>query len=163
MDAEEKKEMAKIAYKQAYDYDISFGCCPQCVLAAVQDVLDEDVISDDVIKAAHALAGGGGLLVDGTCGAISGGLMAIGALYGREREQFGKFRSMKSYVLGKKLITKFRKEYGGITCKHIQEKYTGRTWDMWDINEYKQFSSTTCKKECAILSAKVASWIVEML
>lgn len=161
MTDQEKKEVAQKAYQLAYDYDLQYGACPQCVLAAVKETIG--IVSDDLLKAGHALSGGGGLRGTGTCGALAGGLMVIGTKYGRDRDNFGKTRNLKSFQLSKDLMDKFFDLYNGYSCNHIQEKYTGKTYNMWDQNEIKEFKCTSCKEECAKLSGNVAKWVVEMV
>jgi len=51
------------------------------VLLAVQETLD--LKNDLVFKAATGFAGGMGLLGVSACGALSGGIIAIGQKYGR--------------------------------------------------------------------------------
>jgi C_GCAxxG_C_C family probable redox protein len=162
MKKEEKKELAEEAYQAAYTYDIEYGCCPQCVLAAIQDTVDVG-ITDEIVTAAHALAGGGGLLTQGTCGALNGGLMAIAAKHGRPPDDFGVKRHLKSYKLGKDLVEWFKERYGGLTCTHIQQKYTDRTWDLWDAEDFKAFHESPCHVECAKITGEVARWCVEHL
>jgi len=81
LDASEKQEALEKVYQSAYDYERTAGCCPQCVLAAIQDVLGMG--GDEIFKAAHPLAGGGGLALKGTCGALAGAMLAVGSVYGR--------------------------------------------------------------------------------
>ena len=37
MNTEEKHALAEQAYQKALRYELDYGCCPQCVLAVVQD------------------------------------------------------------------------------------------------------------------------------
>lgn len=39
MDTKNKTELAEKAYKLAFDYELEFGCCPQCVLTTVKEPL----------------------------------------------------------------------------------------------------------------------------
>mgnify|MGYP001048095818 CR=1 FL=1 len=39
------------AYRLAFEYESKYGCCPQCVIAAVEDVFNLKM--DDVFKAGH--------------------------------------------------------------------------------------------------------------
>ena len=57
---------------------------------------------------------------------------------------------------------RFRQEFGGVTCRQLQQQFTGRTYDMWDAGEYKAFDDARGKK-CAHATATVTKWIVEML
>ena len=77
MSNDDKQALAEQAYQKALQYELSYGCCPQCVLATVQETVG--VVDDQTIKASHGLSGGGGLVGQGTCGALTGGLMAISA------------------------------------------------------------------------------------
>jgi C_GCAxxG_C_C family probable redox protein len=161
MEKEKIQELAEKAYQLAYDYDLQFGCCPQCVLAAVKETIG--IVTDELITASHTLSGGGGLRGIGTCGALAGGLMALGAKFGRPRDQFGKGRYLKSFQVAKELIDRFNEKYESISCNDIQEKYTGRTYDMWNQDEITEFKSSCCKEACAELTGNIAKWVVEMM
>lgn len=131
------------------------------MLAAVQDVFG--ISSDDVFKAGHALAGGSGLTGNGTCGALSGGILALGCMYGRERENFAQ-NIMKPYKLAKELHDKFVEEYGSCICRDVQKKIFGRSFNLWDPSEYKEFEKMGGHKDkCPEVVGKVARWVAEML
>ncbi len=95
MDTEDKKALAEQAYRKAADYEQRYGSCPQCILRAVQETVGG--IDDATIKAAHGLAGGGGLSGEGTCGALAGGLLVLSARFGRDRENMDKGRNLNNY------------------------------------------------------------------
>ncbi len=159
---EEKVALAEKAYQIAYAYDERYGCCPQCVLAAVQETIGG--IDDSVIKAAHALAGGGGLSGEGTCGAMAGGQLALGAYFGRDRNQegFGNGRFLKSYQYSKQLYDKFKDRYDCVSCNNYQKEFTGKHWDFWKEEESKEFK-TLRKNKCAMLTGEIAQWVVEKI
>ena len=77
MGSEAKKTLGEQAYEKAVKYEMDYGCCPQCVLATVQETVGG--VDDQTIKASHGLSGGGALLGEGVCGALTGGLMALSA------------------------------------------------------------------------------------
>ncbi len=156
-----KQELAEKAYQLAYDYDLKFGCCPQCVLLAVKETIG--IVSDDIIKAAHPLSGGCALIGSGTCGAITGGLLALGAKFGRDVESLGKGKFMKSFMVGKQLMDKVEAEFGATTCNAIQEKCHGRTYSMWDAEEIKKLKNDEFVKYCAEMTGKIAQWCVEIM
>ena len=160
MTKEEKQALAEQAYAKALQYELDYGCCPQCVLATVQETIG--IIDDQTIKAAHGLSGGGGLMGQGACGALTGGLMALSAKRGRDRDKLDKGRFINNFKKGKELVEKFRQEFGGITCEELQKQFTGRVYDMWDVNEYQQFDKDRGKK-CAHATGTVTKWIIEML
>jgi len=160
MTARNKTEIAEEAYKLAFDYELEFGCCPQCVLTTVKETVG--FVTDDVIKASHGLSGGGGLAGVGTCGALTGGLMALSSKRGRDRENFPKGKYIVNFKHGEKLVEKFKQEFGGVTCQELQQNFTGRTYDLWNADEYSQFDKER-ETKCAHASAMVAKWVVEAI
>ncbi|MEM3193541.1 MAG: C-GCAxxG-C-C family protein, partial [Candidatus Bathyarchaeia archaeon] len=79
------------AYNLAFKYEAEFGSCPQAVLRSIRETFNLEKM-DIVIKSAHALAGGLGLSGEGTCGALSGGVLALGYFFGRSLEDMGRGR-----------------------------------------------------------------------
>ncbi len=156
----EKEALAEEAWQRALDYELEFGCCPQCVLAVVQELLGG--VSDDLIKASHGLSGGCALEGKGACGALSGGLVALSTRAGRDRDKLHAGRGMGNFQLGKELAEAFRKEFGGFTCEDLQKAFTGRTYDMWKPEEYAAFSRARGSK-CAEATAWVTRWVVRRL
>lgn len=156
----DKQALAEEAARRARQYELDFGSCPQCVLAAIQETVG--IIDDATIKAVHGLAGGGALMGKGTCGALTGGLIALSAKRGRDRDKLDKGRFMGNYQKGKELVDRFQAEFGGVTCEELQQKFTGRNYDMWRAEEYKAFDDARGDK-CANATATVTRWVVELL
>ena len=160
MATDDRQALAQQAYQKALQYELDYGCCPQCVLAAVQETVG--VVDDSTIKASHGLSGGGGLMGKGACGALTGGLVALSAKRGRDRDKLHKGRFVNNFQKGKELVERFRQEFGGVTCEELQQRFTGRIYDMWNIEEYKAFDQAR-GKQCALATAAVTKWVVEML
>lgn len=155
-----KEQLAEAAYQKAFDYELQYGCCPQCVLTTVKETIGH--VTDETIKASHGLSGGGGLMGEGACGALTGGLLALSCKRGRERDKFHKGKFIGNFQAGKKLVERFQEEFGGITCQELQKQFTGRTYNMWDTKEYQQFD-TDRKNQCANATGLVTKWVVEMM
>jgi C_GCAxxG_C_C family probable redox protein len=160
MDSVEKNSLAQQAYEKAVTYELNYGCCPQCVLATVQETVG--IIDDATIKASHGLSGGGGLAGQGTCGALTGGLMALSAKFGRDRDKLDKGRCINNFKKSKELVERFQKEFGGITCEDLQKQFTGRTYNMWNAEDYQAFDVAR-GKQCAHATGTVTQWVIEML
>ncbi len=160
MDIEQKRLLGEQAYEKALKYELDYGCCPQCVLTTVQETIG--IVDDQTIKASHALSGGGALMGEGTCGALVGGLMALSAKYGRDRDKLDRGRFINSFKKAKELSERFRQEFGGLTCRELQKQFTGRNYDMWNAEEYKAFSDARGLK-CANATGTVTKWVIEML
>lgn len=160
MDSEQKLALGKAAYDKALKYELDYGCCPQCVLATVQETVG--IVDDQTVKASHGLSGGGGLLGEGVCGALSGGLLALSAKFGRDRDKLDKGRYINNFKKSRDLVERFRQEFGGITCEELQQQFTGRTYDMWNAAEYQAFDDAR-GKQCAHATGTVTKWVVEMM
>ena len=160
MSTDDKQALAQQAYDKALKYELDYGCCPQCVLAAVQETVG--VVDDSVIKASHGLSGGGGLSGKGACGALTGGLVALSAKRGRDRDKLDKGRFINNFKKGEELVERFQAEFGGVTCEELQQQFTGRTYDMWKAEEYQAFNDARGHK-CALATATVTKWVVEMM
>ena len=155
-----EQTLGEQAYEKALKYELDYGCCPQCVLATVQETIG--IVDDQTIKASHGLSGGCALSGAGICGALTGGIMALSAKYGRDRDKLDRGRCINNFKKTKELSERFEQEFGGLTCSELQRQFTGRTYDMWNAEEYKAFSDARGLK-CANATATVTKWVVEML
>ena len=88
--------------------------------------------------------------------------MALSAKRGRDRDKLDKGRFIGNFQKGNELVERFRAEFGGVTCEELQKNFTGRTYDMWKAEEYKAFDAARGQK-CALATATVTRWVVEML
>lgn len=160
MSTADRQALAQQAYDKALRYELDYGCCPQCVLSAIQETVG--IVDDSVIKASHGLSGGGALSGQGACGALTGGLVALSAKRGRDRDKLDKGRFINNFKKGQELVDRFRAEFGGVTCQELQQRFTGRTYDMWQAEEYQAFSDAR-GEQCAQATATVTKWVIEML
>jgi C_GCAxxG_C_C family probable redox protein len=96
-----------------------------------------DLRDTGAFKAASALAGG----IAGrgeTCGALIGGIMAIGQVLGREsledREQF-----QKAMVPAGEMYLKFKEAVGHTLCAEIHKILFGRSFRLYEDEEKEAF------------------------
>lgn len=156
------EKASKKAYELAFKYEANYGSCPQAVLRALQEVFGYKM--NDLIKSSHALAGGTALSGEGTCGALVGGIMAICFEHGRELKDMDKGRFLKSYALAKRLYDKFVEEFGSCLCKEVQKKIFGRSFNLWNAEDYKEFENAGAHRDkCPDVAGKAAQWAAEIL
>jgi len=155
------EDMTKRAYELGFNFEKEYGSCPQCAFAAVSEVLGKG--SREIFKAIDGLAGGLARSVNGTCGALSGGVVAISRRYGREDfPNLGERE--KCMTLAKKLHDRFIEEYGSVLCKDIQTKILGRSYNFWDPKDREEFEKAGGHAEkCPDVVGKAARWAVEIL
>jgi C_GCAxxG_C_C family probable redox protein len=158
-----REEILKKVYDLAFKYEAERGSCPQCVVAAIFEVLG--IGDKETIKAADSLAGGTALSTEGTCGALVGGLLAIGAVVGRTYEDFSAGeRRRRVFQYSKKLYDKFIEEYGSPICKDVHMKLFNRTFNLMDPKDYAEFEKMGAHVDkCPAVSGKVARWTAEIL
>ena len=151
------------AYKLAFKYEAELGSCPQCVLAAIKETLD--ICDESIIKSADGLAGGTALSSKGTCGALVGGMLAISSISGREYDDFKKGkRNRRVFQFVKILYDRFIKEYGSALCCDVQKKIFGKSFNLMDPNEYKEFKKAGAHVDkCPTVSGQTAKWTVDIL
>jgi hypothetical protein len=119
------------------------------------------------VAASVSLAGGGSGATTGSCGAFSGGLMALSAAHSprsetlseperedsnRARAKFNEFRDW------------FIREYGGVSCRDVQTRLFGRYFNLMDEEGHKEFfefikSGPSCNRVMTGTAVKVAQML----
>jgi C_GCAxxG_C_C family probable redox protein len=153
------------AYQLGQEYEQTYKGCSQSAVAAIQDALN--IRNDDVFKAATGLAAGGGMCIDGSCGAYAGATMVLSSLLGRERDDFEDRAEVlfKNFALIQKLREKFIQEYGSIACFNIQTRMFGRPYylaDMDDLNRFEEAGGHD-ERHCPEVVGKAARWAAELI
>lgn len=157
-----REEQLEMAFKKAKEYEMKGGGCPQCTLAGIFDALG--IWNDDVYKAATGLADGVGLTGDGHCGALSGGVMAISLIFGREKKDSSDMTKLvKANLLSKKLHDRFVKKYGSARCADIQTSLVGRFYNLYDPEEMKASVAAGMLDKCSTLVGEVARMATEII
>ena len=158
-----KDQVLEKVYDLAYKYEAKRGSCPQCVLSALHKTLD--IADPATIQASDALAGGCALSTQGTWGALTGGLLAIGSVVGRTYEDFliGETRR-RVFQYAKKLFDRFTEEYGSPLCKDVQKKLMGRSFNLFDAKDYEEFEKAGAHvNKCTSVSGNTARWAAEII
>lgn len=158
----ESAEISELAFNKAKQYEMRSGGCSQCSLSGVFDALG--VENDDIFKAATGLADGVGLSGDGHCGALSGGVLAIGYFFGRAKEDFGDMMKLvKGNLLSKKLHDRFVEKYGACRCADLQNSFFGRFYNLYDPEEMKAAVKAGMLDTCSTLVGEVARMTTEII
>jgi len=115
-------------------YEVTYFGCSQTTLAGLIEAFG--IGGPDLLRASTCLAGG--VVRRGhVCGALTGGLMMIGFLTGRDDlEMFPQYQRAMEY--GNRLYRKFLNEYGTVSCSDIQKLQFGRTYDLQDPDDREQ-------------------------
>ena len=119
--------------------------------------------SHEVFKAGSALAGGVARRGE-TCGALTGAILAIGCVAGREkledREQY-----VKAHQVAGRVYEQFREKVGHTLCAEIHKIRYGKVYRLFIPEESKAFhdmgghSRTGCPEVCGV-AARIAAEVI---
>jgi C_GCAxxG_C_C family probable redox protein len=90
--------------------------CSERVFLTLHEILKPDIPSEAVAM----LSGFGGGLAgtrDGVCGAVSGGIAAIGLLHGRRRPPEGSRE--RAYEVSREFVCRFKTMFGTTVCREL--------------------------------------------
>lgn len=162
----EKDEIINRVAKKAGDYEELYLNCAQGTLQALQEEFNLEGTS--VLKAASWMPG----LVSRkeTCGALLGGLMALGLALGRGSLNDPSYQTpegTRKYWTDKKRAWRFceafRREFGSTMCGDIRPKIMGRDYDTMNPEELKQFIADGGARKCRLpaeTAARIAAEII---
>lgn len=106
--------LKETAYKYySKDYDLN---CAETILYTANDEYKLN-LDKNTLKTMAAF--GGGMAVEGVCGAISGAIAALGILFTKDRAH----ESDRIKLLTKEFIEKFTERLGTENCKILKDKY----------------------------------------
>lgn len=150
-------------YQRAFQYEAKLGSCPQCVLAALKEILS--IGNESIFQASQGLTGGTALSTQGTCGALAGGMIAISSLLGRTYQEFTEGQKKRLvYKYTKRLYDRFTKEYGSPLCCDIQKKLFGRSYVLLDKQQYEEFEKAGAHiDKCTSVAGNAAKWTAEII
>jgi len=164
MDSEPKEQILDEVSKAAKNAEIKYHGCSRCTLYGLRKYFN--FIPDDLIRAAMTLAGGCSAS-NGSCGAYSGALLAIGFKYQPPIEDLSdeaKTKLVKSREKQFAFRDAFIKEFGSTLCPDIQERQFGRRFNMLDKKEWQEFINLPGHYEkCAEVVAKGTRLVAEVL
>jgi C_GCAxxG_C_C family probable redox protein len=157
-----KEEILDKAFHLGKKYEKECTGCAQTTVAAIFEALG--IWNEDVFKAASGLADGLGLTGDGSCGALIGGSMVIGYIFGRDKDHFNDmYEPMNSYRLVKELHDRYIENYGTCRCYDVQENGLGRTFNLWNPEEMKEAMKSGMLDYCSTLVGNVAKMATEII
>lgn len=158
-----EEEIMDRAYQLGFEYEGTKYACAQCVVAALEKIIG--IRDEGMFQAAYPLAGGLGSTTEGTCGALSGGAMILGYIYGRNREEFNKnISNRKATYLAREFYERFVQEYGSCRCKDIQIKLFGRSFNLWDEEDRRVFEEAGGHTDkCPVVVGKTCAWAARII
>jgi C_GCAxxG_C_C family probable redox protein len=151
-----QKGRGEEAYERAGSYLLKGFNCAQSVLLTMQEILGYP--DELVLKAATGFGGGIGNM-GSLCGALSGGVMALGLKYGRYRlEQ--KAEKEKTYLLCAEWFERFKRRFGSALCIEILKadlKDPVKRMEYWGV----EANRLRCANETVGTAAELLMELIE--
>jgi C_GCAxxG_C_C family probable redox protein len=154
-----KEEILNSVEKMAIEYEQTYRGCARSSLVALQRQFFFG--NDETLKASTPLAAGIAFKGE-VCGALLGGIMALGIL--TASQDLGDSKAMgKAMAAGYRLYNRFVKEMGTANCFKIQEMKLGRHFNLADPKDYEDFQKAGGYAHCSKVVGRAARLAAEMI
>ena len=151
-----KSDLSKKAEELAYDYlgKQKTVSCATTVLLSIQEIFGPK--DDLLLKAASIMAGGS--RSHSFCGALAGGVLALGMRCGLEREKFGDIDALiEGYQPIMEYYKKFEAEFGSRYCYEIIQA------DLSVPEQRQQWLDRGGWEACAKLAGKASGIVADIM
>ncbi len=132
--------------------------CAQTSFVVLQEQFE--INGDRVLKALTAFPG---IALRGeTCGAVTGGMMALGLIFGRE-ELDDEQGFQRAVAIARTFCRRFENELGSTMCGDIQESKFGRKFDLVDPEQLAAWEAANPVDKCAAVvstGVKIAAELI---
>lgn len=170
---DEKSELIKKIEEDATAAETEFYGCARSVVHAFQ--VNMNLGSAETFKASLGMSGGAARNCE-VCGALLGGLMMVGLVYGTEKlafpfgsyvkEKEGDDEVAKRYadVMGRagRICDRFREVFGGLRCSDAQRATRdGRFWDLKDPEQLAEYLQPVIHDKCGFVAGTAARFAAE--
>lgn len=154
------------AAREACLNEVRYHLCSQGTVAALMRGFG--IHNPDVLRASTAFAGGG-VRRGHMCGALSGALMFIGLLAGRDDLEM-RDQAVRGLGYCDTLYRAFEERFGSVLCRDIQKDLYGREYELTRLEEREEMHALmekmdfACPQVCgeaARMAARVALQILD--
>jgi len=154
-----REEFLDKVEQTAYNYEQEYHGCARCTFCSLQEHLS--LGNDSVFLASTPLSAGIAMRGE-TCGALLGGLLAIG-LATASADMKDEVASRNTMAAGYFYVRRFVRELGSSQCRDIQMARLGRFFNIVDPNEYEAFAKAGGYNECPKVVGKAARIAAQLI
>jgi C_GCAxxG_C_C family probable redox protein len=149
-----KAEFVEDARKRAYDYDFNCHGCSQAVVRTFLEVFEEE--NALLFMAASPFAAGMSM-TGNNCGALIGGLMILGVVFGRRNMADGMEGIIDGIRPARKLVKHFQGRFGTVNCRDLTQT------DLADPVKADAYFAGGGLDRCAGITGEVAAFVADLL
>ena len=150
----DKSELKEDLKKRAFETEMTYHGCAQAVLKPFLDIFEVDNVP--VMKATGPFSGGLAL-TGNNCGALTGGLIVLGLVFGREDVKEGMEGILAGVRPMRKLVRYFEEKHKTVDCRDITKT------DISDPIKGPEYFDHGGLEKCANMIADVAAFVGEIL
>ena len=151
---ESKDQFVADLKKRTFDTEMKCHGCAQVIVQTFLDVFEED---NTPVSMASSPFAAGLALTGNNCGALIGGLMALGLVYGRKDLKEGMPGILAGIRPMRKLVRYFEETYKNPNCRDI----TGT--DLADPEKSTAYFEAGGLERCATMMADVAGFVGDII
>jgi len=151
---ENRDAFVEAVRKKAHDYDFNCHGCSQAVVQSFLDVFEEG--NTALFKAASPFAAGMSM-TGNNCGALIGGLLVLGAVFGRTSMSDGMEGIVEGIRPARRLVKHFQGRFGTVNCRDLT-----RT-DLADPVQADAYFAGGGLEQCAAITGEVAAFVGGLL
>jgi len=120
-----------------------------------------------MVRSAVLLAGGGDRATIGSCGAFSGGLMALSVRFSPDSDEPTE-KEIENFNRKRRHLNAFRDwflgEFGSVVCAEVQKhQFGGKSFNLMDDKELMAFRDFPGRVKCSEVVTKAAVKVAEIL
>lgn len=134
--------------------------CAQSSFLALKEIFG--LKGEEVVKALTPLPG---IAERGeTCGAVTGPLMAMGLIYGRDIHQLDNWDTyQQSLIPTGEFCADFEGEFGTTLCHEVQQGKFGRCFRLTDPEELQEFQNAGATEKCSEVVRKAVHLAADII
>jgi len=151
---ENRDAFVEAVRKKAHDYDFNCHGCSQAVVQSFLDVFEEG--NTALFKAASPFAAGMSM-TGNNCGALIGGLMILGAVFGRGSMSDGMEGIVEGIRPARRLVKHFQGRFGTVNCRDLTQT------DLADPVKADTYFAGGGLEQCAAVTGEVAAFVGGLL
>jgi C_GCAxxG_C_C family probable redox protein len=159
------EEFLKRAYAVGFEFEKKYHGCAQCTIGALYEIFPE-LRNEGIFRSASGLGAGVGLTGKGHCGGLSGAVMVLSQVYGRELIEIDdpEKKRYAAFHLGRRIVQEFLDQYGTVTCQGIHMKLMGRSFDLWDPKDKASFEESGAHDRiCPSVIGNAVQWAAQLI
>jgi C_GCAxxG_C_C family probable redox protein len=149
-----RAQFVEAVHQKAYDYDFKCHGCSQAVVQCFLDVFEEDNAS--LFMAASPFAAGMSM-TGNNCGALIGGLMVLGVVFGRRSMDEGMEGIIDGIRPARRLVKHFQSRFGTLNCRDLTQT------DLADPVKADAYFAGGGLETCAAVTGEVAAFVAGLL